>query len=111
MTRGGHGLLKVLLGPTTPEKALKPFQGWLLAGHQASDPLLPLWTPHDVRIWFKVDSRIRQMVSGDENIKLRTVRGVRRWYSKGVEDNHRPPTFPEPTTHETPVRQFMGWPP
>jgi hypothetical protein len=57
----GHGLPKVLFGPAipypsmacgqaTPETALQPFQGDPPAGRAACDRLLPVWTPHAVRL-------------------------------------------------------------
>jgi hypothetical protein len=59
MVRGGYGLPKSSLGPamhfpstpcgrTTPETALWLFQGWL--ARKAGGRLLPLWTPHAVRL-------------------------------------------------------------
>jgi hypothetical protein len=44
MARGGHGIPKVLLGPTMPYYTI-------LCGQVACGHLLPLWTPHAVRLW------------------------------------------------------------
>jgi hypothetical protein len=62
MARGGHGLLEVLPGPTMPYALLRPaggptlkqpydhFRGGLPTGRATCSRLLPLWTPHVLRL-------------------------------------------------------------
>jgi hypothetical protein len=67
MARGDHGLPKVLPGPampnpftpcrlTTPETAYSCFRGGLPARLAASGHLLPLWTPHAIRLCLSAGS-------------------------------------------------------
>jgi hypothetical protein len=61
MAMGGHGVPKVSAGPAMPYPLrhvggppLKRSKGSAPTSQVAWGPLLPLWTPHTVGLWFIV---------------------------------------------------------